>query len=85
MLDGNIVSASGVTAGLDGALRVASLLRGEDVAQRIQLEIEYAPEPPFDAGTPTTAPRHIVEAAEEGGRALAAARLETAKAFAQRM
>src|ERR1035441_10008881 len=46
-----IVSAAGVTAGIDGALRLASRLRGDLVAQQIQLAIEYAPEPPFASGS----------------------------------
>jgi cyclohexyl-isocyanide hydratase len=45
VLDGNLVSAAGVTAGIDGALRVAAMLRGDEVAQQIQLAMEYAPEP----------------------------------------
>ena len=57
VVDGNLVSAAGITAGIDGALTVASLLRGDAVAQRIQLDIQYAPEPPFNAGVPETAPR----------------------------
>ena len=48
VVDGKHVSAAGVTAGIDGALRVASLLRNERIAQQIQLSIEYAPEPPFN-------------------------------------
>src|SRR6201997_1961581 len=54
--DGNIVSAAGVTAGIDGALRVAADLRGAEVAQAIQLAIAYAPEPPFNSGTPESGP-----------------------------
>jgi len=42
----------GVTAGIDGALRLAAELRGNEVAQAIQLHVAYAPEPPFDGGTP---------------------------------
>jgi cyclohexyl-isocyanide hydratase len=60
--DGNLVSAAGVTAGIDGALTLAARLRGEFVAQRIQLQIQYAPEPPFNSGTPETAPKEVVEA-----------------------
>jgi cyclohexyl-isocyanide hydratase len=55
--DGKLVSAAGVTAGLDGALEVAALLRGDHVAQRIQLAIEYSPEPPFRAALPRRLPR----------------------------
>ncbi|MGB8356401.1 MAG: DJ-1/PfpI family protein [Chthoniobacteraceae bacterium] len=76
VVDGKFVSTAGVTAGLDGALRLAALLRGEEAAQQIQLAIEYQPEPPFDSGTPDRAPhtvlfkaraasRHLIEAREE--------------------
>ena len=67
VIDGNLISAAGVTAGLDGALRVVSLLRGERAAQEIQLYVQYAPEPPFNSGDPETAPAEIVQA---GRRAL---------------
>lgn len=60
--DGNLVSAAGVTAGIDGALTLAARLRGEFVAQKIQLQIQYAPEPPFNSGTPETAPAQVVQA-----------------------
>jgi cyclohexyl-isocyanide hydratase len=59
--DGNLITGGGVTAGIDFALTVAAELQGEDTAQAIQLELEYAPAPPFDAGSPDTAPRPIVE------------------------
>ncbi len=61
VVDGNIVSAAGVTAGLDAALVVVSLLRGEAAAQEIQLAIEYAPDPVFHSGRPDTAPAEVVE------------------------
>jgi cyclohexyl-isocyanide hydratase len=59
--DGNLVTAAGVTAGIDGALTLAARLRGEFEAQRIQLQIQYAPEPPFNSGTPETAPAAVLE------------------------
>ena len=52
VVDGTWVFAAGVTAGIDGALRLAAELRGDDVAKAIQLYMVYAPEPPFDSGTP---------------------------------
>ncbi len=61
VVDGNIVSAAGVTAGLDAALVVVSLLRGEAVAQEIQLAIEYAPNPVFHSGTPENAPVEVLQ------------------------
>lgn len=60
--DGNIVSASGVTSGIDGALTVAALLRGAEVAQKIQLYLEYTPEPPFSSGSPEAAPATVTAA-----------------------
>ncbi|MFJ2028432.1 DJ-1/PfpI family protein [Streptosporangium sp. NPDC087985] len=59
--DGKIITSAGVTAGIDMALYLASLLAGEDVAMAVQLGLEYAPQPPFDAGTPETAPAEITE------------------------
>jgi putative intracellular protease/amidase/transcriptional regulator with XRE-family HTH domain len=57
VVDGNWVFAAGVTAGIDGALRVAAELRGEKIAQMIQLGMEYAPEPPFSAARLRRLPR----------------------------
>ncbi|GAA4182899.1 DJ-1/PfpI family protein [Streptosporangium oxazolinicum] len=59
--DGKIITSGGVLAGIDMALYLASLLAGEGMAMAIQLGLEYAPEPPFDAGTPKTAPAEITE------------------------
>ena len=59
--DGNIISGGGVTAGIDFALTLAEELAGPSVAQAIQLSLEYAPAPPFDAGTPETAPSDVLE------------------------
>jgi cyclohexyl-isocyanide hydratase len=61
VVDGNILSAAGVTAGLDAALVLVSLLRGDAAAQEIQLAIEYAPDPVFHSGTPDTAPPEVLE------------------------
>jgi transcriptional regulator GlxA family with amidase domain len=58
---GKIVTAAGVSAGIDMALTLAARIAGDDVAQAIQLGIEYDPEAPFDCGTPAKAPREIVE------------------------
>jgi transcriptional regulator GlxA family with amidase domain len=58
---GKIITAAGVSAGIDMALRVVQLLHGDAAAQAVQLGIEYAPEPPFDAGSPDTAPAQVVE------------------------
>jgi transcriptional regulator GlxA family with amidase domain len=62
VFDGKIATAAGVTAGIDMALTLAAKIAGEEVAQAIQLGIEYDPQPPFDAGSPQKAPADIVEA-----------------------
>ncbi|WP_395644536.1 DJ-1/PfpI family protein [Terricaulis sp.] len=63
--DGNIITGGGVTAGIDIALTIAAELAGEDRAKAIQLMIEYAPAPPFNAGRPELAEPHIVAAVKE--------------------
>jgi putative intracellular protease/amidase len=62
VFDGKIVTAAGVTAGIDMALALAARIAGDQVAQAIQLGIEYDPDPPFQAGSPDTAPPEVVEA-----------------------
>jgi len=61
VIDGKIVTAAGVSSGIDMALTLAAEIAGSEVAQAIQLGIEYDPEPPFDAGSPHKAPPAIVE------------------------
>jgi putative intracellular protease/amidase len=61
VFDGKIVTAAGVSAGIDMALSLAARIAGEEVAQAIQLGIEYDPQPPFEAGSPTKAPEAIVQ------------------------
>ncbi len=58
--DGTILTGGGVTAGIDFALALAAELAGPAAAQAIQLALEYAPAPPFDAGRPETAPAEIL-------------------------
>lgn len=60
VFDGNVVTAGGVTSGIDFALRIIAELHGEDVARSLQLNFEYDPEPPFAGGTPATSPEPIV-------------------------
>jgi cyclohexyl-isocyanide hydratase len=84
VVDGRIVSAAGVTAGIDGALRLAALLRGDTAAQEIQLNIQYAPEPPFQSGSPATAPTEVLRAQREVFRSITEQRLQTARRFAAR-
>ena len=57
---GKIVTAAGVSAGIDMALMLAGRIAGDDVAQAIQLGIEYDPQPPYDSGSPDKAPPHVV-------------------------
>ena len=59
--DGKIVTSAGVSSGIDMALTLTAEIAGPEVAQAIQLGIEYDPEPPFDAGSPHKAPPAIVE------------------------
>ncbi len=61
--DGNRISGGGVTAGIDFGLTVLAQLRGADVAQAVQLTMEYDPQPPFDAGSPEKAGATVVGAA----------------------
>jgi transcriptional regulator GlxA family with amidase domain len=68
VFDGKIVTAAGVSAGIDMALALAARIAGEKVAQAIQLGIEYDPQPPFDAGSPQKAPTEIVAAARGRSR-----------------
>ena len=82
VVDGKFVSCSGVTAGIDGALLIASFLRGERVAQQIQLAMEYEPEPPFKSGTPMSAPPEIVEAARSAAQGITSVRHATARRVA---
>jgi len=58
---GKVVTAAGVSAGIDMALVLAARVAGEFVAQAIQLGIEYDPQPPFDSGSPEKAPADVVE------------------------
>jgi putative intracellular protease/amidase len=68
VFDGKLVTAAGVTAGIDMALMLAAKVANEQVAQAIQLGIEYDPQPPFDAGSPQKAPAEIVDAVRAHSR-----------------
>ena len=58
--DGNVITGAGVASGIDFALAVAAVLEGEEVARQIQLQIEYDPAPPFNTGSPKTAPAEML-------------------------
>ena len=85
VVDGAWVFAAGVTAGIDGALRLAAELRGDEAAQAIQLHMAYAPEPPFDSGTPETAPPPILEQTRRSVRAITVQREQTARRVAAKL
>ncbi|HVH80310.1 MAG TPA: DJ-1/PfpI family protein [Stellaceae bacterium] len=72
--DGNVITGGGVTAGIDFALTLVAEMAGAEIAQAIQLQIKYAPAPPFDAGSPETAPPAILARVRERNAALAARR-----------
>ncbi|MFN2540315.1 MAG: DJ-1/PfpI family protein [Mycobacteriales bacterium] len=63
--DGRYVTAAGVSAGIDMAFTLAGMIAGDEVAQTLQLILEYAPEPPYRAGSMQTAPARIVQRAVE--------------------
>lgn len=85
VVDGRLISTAGVSAGIDGALRLAAMLRGDEAAQTIQLYMQYAPRPPFDAGTPETAPPAVLAAVRSAGQALAARREAAARRIGARL
>jgi transcriptional regulator GlxA family with amidase domain len=60
VIDGKIVTGAGVSAGIDMALTLTAMIAGDEVAQTVQLGIEYDPQPPFDAGAPHKAPESSV-------------------------
>ena len=68
VFDGKYVTAAGVSAGIDMGLTLAAKIAGEEIAQAIQLGIEYDPQPPFDAGSPEKAPAPIVEFLRQSSR-----------------
>jgi cyclohexyl-isocyanide hydratase len=82
--DGNVITGGGVTAGIDMALTVMAEIAGDDYAQSVQLGIEYAPAPPFNAGRPELAPAHVLDQAQRRyERALGARGAATERAAAR--
>ncbi|MEM8975629.1 MAG: DJ-1/PfpI family protein, partial [Pseudomonadota bacterium] len=81
VVDGNVITGGGVTAGIDFALTVAAEVFGAEVAQAIQLGIEYDPAPPFNAGSPESADADLVAKARAAGHVRQAER-EAAVLFA---
>jgi cyclohexyl-isocyanide hydratase len=85
VIDGQMVFAAGVTSGIDAALTVAARLRGVKTAQEIQLQMVYAPEPPFNSGTPQTAPPEILAAARAATAKITRQRVDTARRISAHM
>jgi cyclohexyl-isocyanide hydratase len=85
VVDRNRVTCGGVTSGIDGALTLVSLLRGEQAAQEIQLYMEYAPAPPFKSGSPSSAPAPVLEAVRKRAEKMFLARSETCKRIGSRL
>ena len=85
VIDGKFISGGGVTAGIDFGLAVAAEIFGEDQAKAIQLGIEYAPQPPFNAGSPETAGKDIETAIREAAKGRQAERLAAVREAASRV
>jgi putative intracellular protease/amidase len=66
VVQGKIITAAGVSSGIDMALQLAARIAGDDIAQAIQLGIEYDPQPPFDSGSVAKAPANVMELARAG-------------------
>jgi cyclohexyl-isocyanide hydratase len=84
-IDRNRVTGGGVTAGIDFALTLVSLLVDRPTAEAIQLRLEYNPAPPFNAGSPETAPADVLALMKERGAAAQARRTEAARRASTRM
>lgn len=85
VVDRNRVTGGGVTAGIDFALTLTAMLRGEDHARMVQLSLEYDPQPPFDAGSPERAGPAFVAAYRRRVAELAPGRDAALKASAERL
>ncbi|MDR6295042.1 DJ-1/PfpI family protein [Pantoea dispersa] len=73
--DGDVITGGGVTAGIDFALVLIGELCGEDAAMQVQLGLEYAPHPPYEAGRPETAPAWIAAKLKEASATRVSERL----------
>ena len=85
VIDRDRLTAAGVTSGIDGALALAEMLCGRETAERIQLAMEYQPEPPTDAGSPRTAPAGLLASMRAEGAAFHEARRQSCLAAARRL
>jgi cyclohexyl-isocyanide hydratase len=84
-VDRDRITGGGVTAGIDFGLYIAAELAGEPIAERIQLYLEYAPEPPFAAGTPETAPAAVRASFDKLAAPMLAARAAAVEQAARRL
>lgn len=84
-VDRNRVTGGGVTAGIDFALTLVSIMVDRTTAEAIQLGLEYNPAPPFNSGSPDTAPAEVLALLKERGAQNQARRLEAVKRAAERM
>jgi cyclohexyl-isocyanide hydratase len=82
--DGSLLTGAGVTAGIDFALTLAAELSGRAAAEAVQLSLEYSPAPPFDAGTPDSAPPEILARVRSRTEPLRAARQRLVEAWVAR-
>lgn len=85
VIDRNRVTGGGVTSGLDFAFVLLDLLRGEDLAKRMQLMLEYDPAPPFRSGHPDVADAATVEAVRDMAQAMLVRRRAVSVEAAQRL
>lgn len=85
VIDRNRITGGGVTAGIDFGLYLAAQLAGNDAAQRIQLFLEYDPQPPFNSGSPHTAPAHIVTGVREWASKMIERRWAASRRAAERL
>ena len=70
VIDGNRITGGGISSGIDQALAMVSILMGNDVAKRVQLGMQYSPNPPFNSGDPSVAKPAILHNASQGTRPL---------------
>jgi cyclohexyl-isocyanide hydratase len=85
VVDRNRITGGGVTAGIDFALYIASLITNERTARAIQLSLEYNPEPPFNSGSPDSASAEEVSAARQRAAAMLSERLAATQRAAARL
>lgn len=84
VMDRNRFSGGGVTAGIDLGLTMLAHIKGPEVAQTVQLLMEYDPKPPFGAGSPLSAPKDIVDKAVAATKDIMEQRMHTAREIARR-